>query len=110
LEGPLKELPSDDLQIAYLLGKQFIKRASWLSSFMIAGSLRNLKQGQNPLHPICITIDGSTAHKLHGFYNQLETNLTDLLNREGIYFITSHRDQAPVIGAAIAALTNSSKS
>ena len=105
-DGPLSGLSSEDLEIAYYLGQQLVDRAAWVSALKITASLRDLGMGKSPLHPLCITIDGSTVHKMKGLYGALEAHLKFLLGNEDIHFILSHRDHAPILGAAIAALTN----
>jgi hexokinase len=106
LEGPLSSLASEDLEVAFILAQQLVNRAAWVSALKITASIRSLDVGKSPLHPICITIDGSTVHKMTGLYNTLESQLKELLGKEGIYFILSHREHAPILGAAIASLTN----
>lgn len=106
LDGPFAHLHEGDLEICFLLAEQLVERAAYLSALKITASIRDLKVGEHPLHPICITIDGSTVHKMKDFYGTLNGHLKKLLSQEGIHYILSHRDNAPVIGAAIAALTN----
>ena len=61
--------------------------------------------GRNPLHPVCVTIDGSTFYKTNNLKSMVEANLRTILGRRGIFFETIQVEEAPVIGAAVAGLT-----
>jgi len=64
-------------------------------------------KGRDPRYPICITADGTTFWQLRSFRMRVESHMRAFLagKNERAWEITSV-DDAPLLGAAIAALTN----
>jgi hexokinase len=101
-----KGILQEDLEFCVRIGSHLVQRASWLCALKIAAGVLFMGGGKNILHPISINIDGSTVHKMYGFYTSMASHLEKLLQPEGVHFMLVHKDNAPVLGAAIAALTN----
>jgi hexokinase len=97
-------IESNDREIIYHIILALIERAAKLAALNIAAVAIKADIGHNPLHPICINIDGSTFHKLYGFRPKCEAYLAGILNERGIYFEIIEVHNAPIIGAAIAGL------
>lgn len=60
---------------------------------------------RNRASPVCINLDGSTFFKTYKLREQAEAELAQLLEQAGVDFFCVHVDDAPVVGAAIAALS-----
>lgn len=93
-----------DREIIYYIIFELIERAAKMTAINIAAAAIRADRGHSLLHPMCINVDGSTFHKLHGFRSKCEAYLADILNKRGIYFETIEVENAPVIGTAIAGL------
>ena len=76
------------------------------SSANIAAAVIRCGEGRDPLHPVCVTIDGSTYYRTRtGFFkSRVEQGLRDILGARGIHFETTFVEDAPVVGAAVAGL------
>ena len=63
-------------------------------------------EGRDPLHPVCVTIDGSTYYKTRTamFKSRVEQGLRDILGARGVFFDTVFVEDAPMIGSAVAGL------
>ena len=105
-KGPLSAGSEGDLEVCVRIGQHLVDRAARLCAFKIAAGVLFMGGGRDILHPVCLNIDGSTVHKMVGFYGAMASQLEALLKPEGVHFILVHKDNAPVLGAAIAALTN----
>lgn len=71
-----------------------------LSAIMLASQKHNQDKGQS----ICINLDGSTYFKLHGFSDSCKKYMEQLNQSHGINYHLISTDNAPIIGAAIAAM------
>jgi cysteine synthase A len=60
--------------------------------------------GGTPLHPVCVTIDGTTYYKTAGLKSRVEAELRALLQTRDAWYDLAHVDNAPMIGAAAGAL------
>ena len=105
-KGPLRGLSERDLELGLRFGQHLVQRAAHFCAYKIAAGVLFMGEGKNILHPVCINIDGSTVHKMFGFYGALSSGLEKLLHPRGVHFILVHKENAPLLGAAIAALTN----
>lgn len=94
-----------DLEVAMLLCAEVVRRAAVLIAINISTPVIKTGSGRNPLHPVCITVDGSTFYKTTNLKSMVEENLRRILGRRGIHFEVLKVDEAPLIGAAVAGLT-----
>jgi len=63
--------------------------------------------GRDPRYPVCITVDGTTFWQLRGFRCRVESHMRAILaDRNRRAWEIASVDDAPLLGAAIAALTN----
>ena len=100
--------PADasDIETARKLCAAVMERAAFLSAVKISAMIMKIGRGRNPERPVCVCADGSTFWKLTGFKEKIEGYLREYLVPRGYYFEFVGIDNAPVIGAAVAGLTN----
>ncbi|MBB6478879.1 hexokinase family protein [Spirochaeta isovalerica] len=93
--------------ILYFLIDCMLERAAKLIAVNMAGIILKSGKGESPVRPICLTVDGTTFYAYHKFQFRVEKYLNEFLtgDRKRYYDIIKVED-APLIGAAIAALTN----
>lgn len=94
-----------DREIMKTVFAAVVERAALLTAVNIAAAVVKGGAGQDPAHPVCINIDGSTYYKTHQLAAQVQTHLKSLLGARGLHARCIQVDDAPVVGAAIAGLT-----
>lgn len=99
-----QSIDAGDLEKIYYLVLAIVTRAAKLTAINIATAIIKSGKGHNPLHPVCINVDGSTYHKLYGFRAKSEAYLADILQARHLYCEIIEVDNAPIIGSAIAGL------
>lgn len=102
-------LPLDDdaRRLIHDLGAPVLVRAARLTAINIAAAVIRCGEGHDSLHPVCVTIDGSTYYKTKSvqFRSRIEADLRAILEPRGIHYDLIAVDDAPAIGAAVAGLT-----
>ncbi len=95
----------EDRIIAYTLLDRLIERAAKLAAASLSAVVIKTGKGQNPAKPVCIAVDGTTFFKTKRLQFRTEYFIKDFLeNRHHLYTEFTTRDDAPLIGAAVAAL------
>ena len=96
----------DDRRAVIALGEPVFVRAANLTAANIAAAILKSGAGRDPLHPVCVTIDGSTYYKTRTtfFKSRVEAALISILEPRGIHFDIISVDDAPMIGSAVAGL------
>ncbi len=113
--NPLFSIFSDPVnaRMARRLGLPVFERAAVLSAVHLAAFAIKTGEGNDPSAPVAISIDGSTYYKTKAisFAEIVSAELDDLLvRRRNInYEIVPPVDDAPMVGAAVAALTAGSR-
>ena len=106
--GALSAIPftDDDRRTLMAVGEPLFLRAAALTAANISAAVLRTGAGRDPLHPVCVTIDGSTYYKTRSamFRSRVEQGLRDILGPRGIHFETVCVDDAPMIGSAVAGL------
>jgi len=99
--------PAEDARALYVLCDTIVERAAALVAVNLAGIVLKTGRGRDPRYPVCITVDGTTFWQLRTFRFRVESWMRRLLfgDLERTWEIASV-DDAPLLGAAIAALTN----
>jgi hexokinase len=97
---------SSDLTRLWLLIDGLLERAAKLTAANLAASVIKGKCAQGPLNPVCMSIDGTTYYRYYRFQHRVETWLRPYLTSRDLYYETVQVEDAPLIGAAVAALTN----
>jgi len=93
-----------DLSIFKTIFSQIIDRAAFLTAVNLAAAIIKSGKGKDPQQPICVNIDGSTYYKIDKMKEKTELYLSNLLRPRKIYIRIIQEEDAPIIGAAIAAL------
>jgi hexokinase len=107
LARAVREGDSNDPQTLYFLADRLIERAAKLSAVNLAGMAVQSGQGTDPTRPICIVAEGTTFYKMKTLKTRVEFYLKqNLEDKRQIYTEIVSVDNATLVGAAIAALTN----
>lgn len=97
----------DDRERLFFLIDDLTLRAVYLASAALSGILLKSGGGGSPLKPACLTVDGTTFHASHHFKSRFEQSMREILQGDWLrYFEIVKVEDAPLLGAAIAALTN----
>jgi hexokinase len=107
LAQALSTQTQEDHSTLYYLTDFMVERSAKLVALIIAGSIAKNPPLENPCAPVCISAEGSTFFKLHELKSRAECYLRHLLiEKYNQYFEFVKIENAPLIGAAIAGLTN----
>ena len=112
LWNPYKEGPfnvaafgDEDRELVMHIGAAVIRRAALLLAINVAAPAIKSGAGTSPLHPVCVTMDGSTYYKTNSLKSLTEEFLRKILSDRGVFFDVIKVEEAPIIGAAVAGLT-----
>ncbi len=99
---------ADDAQAAYMIADAIVERAAVMVAVNLCAVLLKTGKGTDPRRPVCITVDGTTFWQMRGFRTRVECAMRGFLtgDRERAFEIVRAAEDAPLAGAAIAALTN----
>jgi hexokinase len=107
--GAVAALPltDDDRRLILALCTPMFVRAACFTAVNMAAAVLKTGAGRDPLHPVCVTVDGSTYYRTltASFKSRVEEHLRRILGGRGIAYDLIHVDEAPVIGAAVAGLS-----
>lgn len=107
LSSTLKTASQDDLATAYYLIDRLIERAAKLTAINLSCVAIKSGKGHNPCRPVCIVAEGTTFYQLKSLKQRVEYYLKDyLVNEKGVFYEIINVENATLIGAAIAGLTN----
>ena len=99
---------ADDAKLARRLGIPVFERAAVLTAIHLAAFVIKSGEGNDPAAPVAINADGSTYYKTRAipFDATVRKELDDMLvKRRNIHYaITPQVDDAPMVGAGIAAM------
>jgi len=107
LGAVLKRGIQDDRILLYHLIDRLIERSAVLSAINISSAVLKSGKGKNPSLPVCITAEGSVYYGLHSMRKRVERFVQQYVvetMKRHVNFINV--DNATLIGAAIACLTN----
>ncbi len=82
-----------------------VDRAALFTAVNITAAVVKSGEGTDPLHPVCINIDGSTYYKTFQLADKVQAYLKGLLDARDLHIRCIQVDDAPAVGAAIAGLT-----
>lgn len=96
-----------DREALFLLIDSLLERAARLAASAMAGTVLKSAKGLSPLEPVCLTVDGTTFYCFYNFRFRVEEYLREILSgKNQRYYKIVRVEDAPLLGAAIAALTN----
>jgi hexokinase len=95
----------EDRSAAYALLDAVVDRAAKLAAINLAATALREGGGKDPVRPIAICADGTTFFKTKDLHFRTRHYLQSYLREEkNIHFEILHREDAPIIGSAVAAL------
>ncbi len=107
--GPFARLELSDGERLSIqeMGRAVYRRSARLAAVNLAAAILRGGGGSDPRRPVCANLDGSTIFKTRSvaFRALLEEHLRALLAPRGVACELLGVDDAPLIGAAVAALT-----
>ncbi len=96
-----------DSTTLYWLIDRMIERAAKLTAINLSSVAIKSGRGKNPTRPICIVAEGTTFYHLTSLKQRVDFYLRLLLaDKKGIFYEIINVENATLIGAAIAGLTN----
>ncbi|MDC7224375.1 MAG: hexokinase [Spirochaetales bacterium] len=103
----LVDEPNREREKVYWLIDHLLERAAKMTAASMAAVLLKTDFGKTVLHPFCLTVDGTTFYAYFRFRSRVEAYLDEILSGgENRYYEIVRVEDAPLLGAAIAALTN----
>lgn len=98
---------SQDRTAAWYLLDGLIERAALVVAAMLSSVVLETGKGLDQSEPVCITTEGTTFYELKSLKERIEAYLRSFLqNKHGRFFEFVRVEDATLIGAAIAGLTN----
>jgi hexokinase len=100
-------LTAEEARSIYVICDAIVERAALLVAVDLGAILLKTDNGRDPRFPVCITVDGTTFWQMRTFRSRVEHHMRRLLlvEQERAWEIIAVED-APLLGSAIAALTN----
>ena len=96
-----------DCIAAWYLLDALMERAAKLVAFLLSSVVLKTDKGKNPCTPVCITAEGTTFYELKSLKTKVEYYLKSFLqDKHGRFIELVSVENATLIGAAIAGLTN----
>jgi len=107
LSTAMVDADEEDRVTLYLLIDRMIERAAKLTAINLSSVALASGKGKNPARPICIVAEGTTFYHLTSLRQRVEYYLKQyLVERKKLFYEIINIDNATLIGAAIAGLTN----
>jgi hexokinase len=105
--SPLDPLAPVDAEAAARIIDRLVERSALLSAVCLSAVLLKCGGGRDPRSPVRITADGTTFWQLKDYRPRVEAHMrTFLKGRNERHFEIASVEDAPLLGAAIAGLTN----
>ena len=98
---------AEDLERAMEISSAITKRAAYLTAVMVTSIMIKTGKGKTSAKPVCLCADGTTFWKLHGLKKMVTDFIDSFTSEAGIHYKIIQIENAPIIGAAVAGLTNS---
>ncbi len=107
LSVALSYVPEEDVATLYYLVDALMERAAKLTAINLSSVSLKSGKGQNPCRPVCIVAEGTTFYRLKSLRQKTECYLKQfLVEKKRVYYEIVTIENATLIGAAIAGLTN----
>jgi hexokinase len=97
----------EDVTTLYCLVDALVERAAKLTAINLSSVSLQSGKGRNPCQPLCIVAEGTTFYRLKSLRQKIEYYLKQyLVDKKHVYYEIVNVENATLIGAAIAGLTN----
>jgi hexokinase len=97
----------DDALTLYYIADHLTERAAKLTAINLSAIAIKSNEGTDPTRPVCIVAEGTTFYQMKSLKSRVEFYLKQYLeNKQGLYCEIIGVENATLIGAAIAGLTN----
>lgn len=107
LSVALAGMPAEDVATLYYLVDALVERAAKLTAINLSSVSLKSGKGFNACRPICIVAEGSTFYRLKSLQQKIEYYLKQyLVEKKHVYYEIVNVENATLIGAATAGLTN----
>ena len=107
LSQALADTPTQDTATLYHLIDALVERAAKLTAINLSSVSLKSGKGLDPCRPICIVAEGSTFYRLKYLQPKIEYYLKQfLVDKKHVHYEIVNIENATLIGAAIAGLTN----
>lgn len=107
LSAALADAADEDIAVLYYLVDALVERAAKLTAINLSSVALKSGKGHNPVRPICIVAEGTTFYRLKSLRRKVEYYLKQyLVDGKHVHYEIVSIDNATLIGAAIAGLTN----
>jgi hexokinase len=94
-------------ELLYYLSDMIVERAAKLSALVLSATLLKAGAGEDPCRPVCIVAEGSVFWGMHSMKSKVQYYLKSYLEeQEDRHFRIIRVENASLVGAAIAGLTN----
>ncbi|MCI0498086.1 MAG: hypothetical protein L0Y36_00190 [Planctomycetales bacterium] len=96
-----------DTTLLYVIADRLVERAAKFAAVNLSAMALKTGMGTDPIRPICIVAEGTTFYQMKTLKTRVEFYLKQYLeDKRGIYTEIIDVENATLIGAAIAGLTN----
>jgi hexokinase len=103
----LADTPEEDFATLYYLTDALVERAAKLTAINLSSVSLKSGKGLTSCRPICIVAEGSTFYRLKSLRQKIEYYLKQfLVDKKHVYYEIVEVENATLIGAATAGLTN----
>ncbi len=107
LAQALADAPHQDTAMLYYLIDALLERAAKMTAANLSSAAIKCEKGRDPSRPVCIVAEGTTFYHLMSLRQKVEYYLKQyLVDGQGVYYHIATVENATLIGAAIAGLTN----
>ncbi len=107
LSQALADASTQDAATLYHLVDALVERAAKLTAINLSSVSLKSGKGLDPCRPICIVAEGSTFYRLKSLRQKIEYYLKQfLVDKKHVHYEIVNIENATLIGAAIAGLTN----
>jgi hexokinase len=107
LSKAINDADEQDSTALYWLIDRMIERAAKLTAINLSSVEIKCGKGQNPTRPVCIVAEGTTFYHLTSLRQRVECYLKQhLVGKKGVFYEIINVENATLVGAAIAGLTN----
>jgi hexokinase len=107
LSSAVRGASEEDTVTLYYILDRLVERAAKLTAINLSSVSIKSGKGQDPSRPVCIVAEGTTFYHLKSLKQRVEYYLKQYLeDAKGIYYEIVSVENATLIGAAIAGLTN----